>query len=510
MIHSRIDSTTLCDRLDASYYTPEVLANEALLRAAGSLELRALIDTAGSNYGVLPPSEDYLPSGTGVPLIRGGDLDGGAIRDPEIDAPLAFKNVRGTANAGDVLLLIKGACIDGAAGVALVSERHAGSVFNGSCYRIKTGPACDAGFLVAFCQTKFLLVQKRREIANTGIAYNAESSVLGYLIPRFSFDAQRYIGDKVRQAEQLRERARVLEADVASAHSRYVPPPTGIDFGKRTRRLAARDMTERLDAHFYPAAVEQYVRQAGMTRSLGELTSLLVSGQTQPEAEVGVHQATVTNLGRSFVEGTLRLVTKPNNDSRRLEPHDLLLCNAAHNKSYIGRDVCYCQVDGAVYPSTEVMVLRVDRSQIPASFIRHYLKSEIGYLQIQSTIRGITAHSYPGDVRTLKIPIPQVQSSEKDEWFANDDKMLMAGRCVDTAHHLTSGAKILVEQLIEGAITETDLVAAQQALESGDRTADRALLQQLRQGDDADAASLFTDLDDLYELIDADDDGGGD
>jgi hypothetical protein len=210
MIHSRIDSNTLKDRLDASYYTPEVLENEAQLRARGATALRALIDTDASNYGVLPPSEDYLPSGSGVPLIRGGDLGGGAIRDPEVDAPLSFKNARGTANAGDVLLLIKGACIDSPAGVGLVSERHAGSVFNGSCYRVKVAPACDAGYLVAYCQTRQLLLQKKREIANTGIAYNAEDSVLGYLVPDLSLDAQRYIGDKVRQAERLRQRAREL------------------------------------------------------------------------------------------------------------------------------------------------------------------------------------------------------------------------------------------------------------------------------------------------------------
>jgi type I restriction enzyme S subunit len=502
MIHSRIDFGTLRDRLDASYYTPEVLENEAQLRARGATALRTLINTDASNYGVLPPSEDYLPSGIGVPLIRGGDLDGGTIRDPEVDAPLRFKNARGTANVGDVLLLIKGACIDSPAGVALVSERHAGSVFNGSCYRVRVASACDAGYLVAYCQTRHLLIQKKREMANTGIAYNAEDSVLGYLVLALSLDAQRYIGDKVRQAERLRERARGLEAAVATTHARFIVPPTGIDFAKRTRRLAARSLTERLDAHFYPSAVEQYFRQlGGPIRSLNRLCSHVVNGQTQPEAEEGVRQATVANLGRSFVEGSLRTVVRPADGSRALAPHDLLLCNAAHNKSYIGRDVTYSQVEGP-YPSTEVMVVRVDRAQIPASFVRHYLKTEIGYQQVQSTIRGITAHSYPTDVKLLDIPIPAVPDVDRVGWFATDDQMLAAGRCFDAAKVLTRVATTLVEHLIDGRMTEAELVAAQNALEAGDRSADREILKALRQTDASDARPLIADVDALYALLD--------
>lgn len=318
--------------------------------------------------------------------------------------------------------------------------------------------------------------------------------------------AQRYIGDKVRQAGRLRERARRLEVTVATTHAQYIVPPTGIDFARRTRRLSARSLTERLDAHFYPSAVEQYFRQlGGPTRLLGRVCSLVVNGQSQPEAEVGVPQATVTNLGRSFIEGSLRTVQRPADVSRALLAHDLLLCNAAHNKSYIGRDVTYSQVEG-LYPSTEVMVLRVDRTQLPASFVRQYLKTDIGFLQIQSTIRGITAHTYPTDVKSLDIPIPAVPDADREAWFATDDHMLAAGRCCDVAKALTTAATMLVERLIDGRITEADLIAAQKALDAGDRNADREILKALRQSDAPGAqlliADVDVDVDGLYALLD--------
>jgi type I restriction enzyme S subunit len=62
---------------------------------------------------------------------------------------------------------------------------------------------------------------------------------------------------------------------------------------------------------------------------------------------------------------------------------------------------------------------------------------------------------------------------------------------------------MLIEALIDGKVTETDLVAAQEALERGDNSADRALLRRLtRQGIDApDQPPLFPDLDALYTLL---------
>ncbi|MBK7152532.1 MAG: hypothetical protein IPH72_12365 [Sandaracinaceae bacterium] len=148
------------------------------------------------------------------------------------------------------------------------------------------------------------------------------------------------------------------------------------------------------------------------------------------------------------------------------------------------------------------MVVRVDRTQLPASFVRHYLKTEIGHLQVQSTIRGITAHSYPTDVRLLEIPIPTVPDADREAWFATDDQMLLAGHCFDAAKALTSVATTLVENLIDGRLTEADLVAAQKALEVGDRSADREILRGLRQSDAPDAQQLIADVDVLYALLD--------
>jgi hypothetical protein len=70
---------------------------------------------------------------------------------------------------------------------------------------------------------------------------------------------------------------------------------------------------------------------------------------------------------------------------------------------------------------------------------------------------------------------------------------------------LTTAAKLLVEALIEGQVSESDLVAAQKALEAGNRSADREILSRLtRKGMDvASEPPLFPDLDGLYNALDS-------
>lgn len=68
---------------------------------------------------------------------------------------------------------------------------------------------------------------------------------------------------------------------------------------------------------------------------------------------------------------------------------------------------------------------------------------------------------------------------------------------------LIQSAKLLVEALIERRVTEAELAEAQTQLESGDPSADRAILGRLHEGgiDATDTPLLFPDLDAYYETL---------
>jgi type I restriction enzyme S subunit len=207
---STVPIKTLTSRLDASYYTIKAITNEKLLKSLGSVNLRSLIATEKSGYGVLPDSNDYVCIGKNtIPLIRGGDLSFGGINPPEVFVPSNLVTDRAITRVNDVLILIKGACIDQAEGVGIVGARDANRLFNGSCYRI-TAKEVDPNYLVAYFQSSAFLIQKRREIANTGISYNSEESIHQYLVPRFSPILEKLIADLVQKSLAMRQFAEAL------------------------------------------------------------------------------------------------------------------------------------------------------------------------------------------------------------------------------------------------------------------------------------------------------------
>jgi type I restriction enzyme, S subunit len=77
-------------------------------------------------------------------------------------------------------------------------------------------------------------------------------------IPIYSSQIQTYIGEKVRLAERLRARSRILGKEVFDFHHSLIPNQSGLNFGRKSRRTPFGKISDRLDAHFYPAVVEDY------------------------------------------------------------------------------------------------------------------------------------------------------------------------------------------------------------------------------------------------------------
>ncbi|WP_029627777.1 restriction endonuclease subunit S [Vibrio paracholerae] len=498
------------DRLDAEYYNP------AALSTLKKMENKGTVTTFGSlvneGYRVVYHGTDSingLKDSELLPFLSPTQIDpNGAISFDDADKlPLYYKEryQKGLAKVGEILVEVKG----NVSKVGIVPlDFPKNLMISGSLYKATLDPKrADSHYVLAFLKSRHGQILKNRLTSNTIINYIAKDALYSIPVIEFGEKVQKYIGDKVRQAEQLRAWAKRLEDAVYRYHSQFIPDQEHLDFSKKTRMVSVKRMTERLDAHFYPGVVEQYlIAHPGKFESVSALTSAIYNGQTQPESsEEFCEQITVAHLSASFVKGQPRKVKAPAKNNKLVKPHDILMCNAAHNKSYIGRDLTYVHTDKELLPSTEVMTIRIDRDQVPASYVRAYLLSRLGYVKIQSTIRGITAHSYPDDVALLDIYIPEVEPSKKEEWFKQDDLLVQAGFAVELAQLLTSSAKILVEALIEGQLTEQQLVQAQQTLDDGDNSLDQAILGKLSIEGYAIEGSipLFSDLDELYRLLES-------
>lgn len=498
---NRISIKDLQDFLTAQTYRPEITDVKHKILALNHVSLQSVCSKP-IRQGKSPKYTEH----TGLICIKPRNTNSMLVSAEEVDwiEPSTKEEIQNQKlEYGDVVITRSGSGTIGRASIYPYSEE---AYVNDHLFIVRPSSA-DSHYVCSYLKSYF-----GERLLESGISgstgqlnlSNEHIKAVPLFFPKPA--AQKYIGEKVRQAERLRAWAVKIEKDISAFHAQFIPAQEQLNFGRKFRHVKASKMTERFDAHFYPAVVEDYFKQheTGKVLALGKLANIF-NGQTQPESGDGelCDQITVTNLSSSFVVKEPRTVIAPSSNDRFTAQHDLLMCNAAHNKTYIGRDVTYYTRDKDVLPSTEVMVIRVNRELIPASYIRCYLSSKIGYVQIQSTIRGVTAHSYPVDMATLDIPIPAIPENLSKQWFATDELLLEAGKACQYATQLIALAKSLVEELIEGNVNEEELVAAQQALEAGDESLDRALLERMTaEGIDADSAPLFDDTEQLYDLLD--------
>lgn len=359
----------------------------------------------------------------------------------------------------------------------------------------------DPYFLWSFLTSAIGELQLKRQVTGSVQAGVNLEDLRVVELPSPTTEVQRYIGDKVRQAERLRAHALRIVGNVRQHHVNFIPPFRPTRGRWNTFRLGTSAIDDVLVPHFYPPAVTEYLT-GRHGKSIGQLCQTVYSGETFDADKNGVDQATSRSCSDRFLRRPCNRVCPPSRTDLDLQQHDLLLTNAAHDKGYIGKDITYYHGGPRNIPSAKVMVLRPNRTIVPASYMFAYLQTPVGYLQIQSAIRGISAGIRAEDVASIRIPLPTLTEEEHREWMAIDEKMAEAGVAEETANLLCAVSTLIVERLIEGRFSEADLIGAQKALDEGDRSADREILKALRQSDAPGAQPLIADVDGLYALLD--------
>jgi type I restriction enzyme S subunit len=501
MHHSRAPAALIDDRLNAERYAREQIENLANLRLIGAERLGALLDDARSNYGILPGSEEYVEPEDGVGLLRGGDLEHGHLVDPSVWAPRSYLTPRGRLSTGDVLILAKGACIDGPAGVALVTSRHDGMIFNGTSYRVRLRMG-DPGFLVAACMTSAFLLQKRREISNTGVSYNSEEAIKGFLVPNPSGAAQRYIGSKVRQAEVLREWEAgltrlcfemvtglfpgVKESDgLTRQPSRTLPHQLvdrlnaeayAVDYLSDDEVLARTGLKQRPLGDLVTAPINNSIR--GVTEALGQLNGEIPMFRPADISGLWASAASAPNLPRAF---------EAEHAKSRVLPGDIVLSIAGT----IG-------TAGRVPPSIEFGNINGSSARLRVheafrGYLLVLLNTPLGRrLTTRWAVGAVQKHLNLEDLPGILIPL-----AAEPVLRTLNEHVSQAERAYLGRRQLITAARLLVEALIERKVTEAELIAA-----SKEPAADRLLLSRLAEdGLDGSGRPLFSDLDALQALL---------
>ncbi len=309
---------------------------------------------------------------------------------------------------------------------------------------------------------------------------------------------QKYIGDKVRQAEQLRVRAKLRGSAVESLASNEAMKSACATTEKQHNRPLLDDLSHRLDPKYYSKRAVAVFRQA---KALGKPLSNLVKGIAN-----GFEDRVFFDTGREYItvtevsSGRLDLSSAPKISNATEVPDKAIIhecCALVVRTGSIGTAVKVDARDRGAVISSHLIRLEF-AEEADAAAVAAYLCSPAGKI-LQDKISYGAVQPQIGQDELLALPIPQFVLDAKEQILTLVTEQESAVRA---SKALTATAKLLVEALIQGQLTEAELIAAEKTLQAGNDRLDRLILSRLSiDGIDGLAPALFSDLDELYRLL---------
>jgi len=495
MFVSRVSAARLSSqRLDADFYRPEFLKNEEKLLTKKVGRLGDVGHFFAGPFGSLLPRNLYLDKG--IPLFRVGNVgqfevltDNFAHLAPHVHDELKTSEVR----PGD-LLVVKASVGEK---ICKVPDWIPKANITQHIIGIRPNGTFDTDYVSAFLFSSFGVLQLQRYSLGSIIQYLGITDAKGTYIVKADPVAQKYIGDKVRQAERLRDWAEKRYKESVDLFEGAV-----VTFGYQ-QKASKNFVWAKLDNRFDPAYYNPKYS------FLGEAWFLTNS---QPLREfIGDGAYGVLPDSNSYGSGNERFIRATDIRQSNIDPTAFTLVpsdQVAPKAKIRAGDVLLeikgaieaCELAGAHLHGAYVngSIYRFTPKNIKSGYLAFYLRSFIKQLYCERvSVNNIIAYLDLGSISAL--PVLRL-SAEQEE---NIEQAFLSH--LESARYgfaLTKAAKMLVEALIEGQLTETELIAAEQALQAGNDQLDRRVLNRLKtDGVDGQGPALFGDLDALYHLL---------
>ena len=483
--YMRVSPSKMRDRIDASYYHPKFVFNELRLRNSGLpvCELNEIVkDGRRAIYFQTSTLEKNEAPANWVPFLTSDDLGTDGIfvdldARRRVSPTFADRYPNGLLRSNELLIKVKGPNQTTAYVLDCPEKRIlvSGTIWGGIVAKL-----VDPWYLVAALSSDYGAVARTRLRTNLNVEFLSPDDLLRMEIPIPDLSAQTYIGDKVRQAERLRARARELEEEVKHWIVTESPDKIVPTARERPRRIAKGLISPHSLGPEYNRAMEGHTLFPNYNPLRKFITDCKCGDPIRGDHRIA---GPYPYYGAS---GPIDTLDKYNFDGDYL----IVAQDGTIGVASMAR--------GRFWANNHVWVLSV-RPEFDGNMIAAFLQDFYPYW------KGMTTGSVVPKVTSenlLQIPIPEPIAKDEKRF---GDKLRKSNDCVDFSKNLTTTAKLLVEALIEGQISEADLISAQKALEAGDRTSDREILGRLtRKGMDATGElPLFPNLDGIYNALDA-------
>ncbi len=493
----------LTNRLDADFYNPEYLVLDEKIDKFQTISIGSIAgDPKSVTYGVLKPRQyesKFL-------LARIQNFEDGFLN---LDSCIGIEEEQFTQYArsecvsGDLIVALGGypgkACI--------ISKVESGLRININQHiaRVRvSNSSIDAYYLLGYFMSNVGRLSLKRQISGSVQAGINLEDLRNLHIVNLMTGAQKYIGEKVRQAERLRAWAKELQLQIKQQFDFLVKEKPAASKFYRTS-IADLEPYRINPGHYDPVVLSLLKRASGEGVNLKPISELLGNRKIAGGA---------TPKGADYLESGVLFGRVQNVKPLALDLSDAVFIDADTNDQLSRSE---CQVDDIVlsitgYPGTASLVTEQDlpmninqhsvrfnvNKGVDSAYVCAALNSEFLKLQVQRLSIGGTrdALDFPSVGNLL---IPRLSEDIESAVAVSVRNYIKA---VQLSKLLTFLAKTLVEELIEGNISEAELVSAQQALEAGDDSLDRALLERMTaEGIDGEGDPLFDDIEQLYDLL---------
>lgn len=489
----------LIDILSASSYEPKLVEICNKLNSSDVLgnyiEGKVKLGVTGSI------AKDYVESGTpnAVPYITTKQVNDiiAYINGAKYINDLADKKwAKCRVNNGDIIINKSGNV--GAAAILDASPySYVNSVSDIISFSLKENSGIDKAFLVVFLNSPYGQSQLKRLSGGAIFDHVSLHAIAKLKIAVYQNKTQKYIGDKVRQAEQLRIWGKELELNIDNIFRQEVYS-LGYKENPQKKYIWA-TLEEKLSPEFYSNKY-QFFNEKWFQESSDPLGQFINNGtygilpNSSSYGKGDVKFITASYLKKSNIAPNyyLNVPFEEVSGKARVSKGDILL--------EIKGNIESCELASELLDGIYIngSIFKFTPKNISPGYLCFYLRSFIKKLYCDRVgVNNIISYL---DLESIhNLPVLRFDNEIEASIGNKFNKINNANRM---SFQLIFSAKLLIEALIEGQITEQQIIDAQNALEAGDNSLDRDILSRVTdKGVAIEGKPLFDDLDKLYDLL---------
>jgi type I restriction enzyme S subunit len=451
-----INNNLLSQRIDSSFYSPKYVINEEKLKNSG-LSLSNLEHiTAWVKKGIFDmPARLYSNERENhIPFIRISN-----IKDLEFDTTdLVYipinshkKEIKTELVKGDIVISKVGTI----GNIGIINEELSPCNFSQNNIGIKMNGKIDSHYLAVYMLSKYCILQLNRHSTIQVQAKLNLSDIRDLIVPIPSPEIQKYIGDKVRRAEELREEAITLQKDIDILLDvdMLLEETDRINniFHSKVNWTNEINIVDRIDPNFYQKKYRTTIEKLGDNKvELGELVK--ISKRRYQTGDINKY-IEISSINNSF--GTIDEVEElrpeeiPTSAKHQVKEGDILVSLVRPTRKAIS--IVTKEYDNAI--CTGGFAVLQSKGKVPVEFLTAVLRTNFAGIQFE---RYCTGSTYPtiNENDVVKIFIPQYSEKQINKITEKYRRIIES---IYRSKQLIQEAKQDVEDLIEGDFEMSEL-----------------------------------------------------